>query len=158
LHHHRGDLVSLVGAYLATLSGAGGSGSTIVALADTYVSDYNSGSAEASYSLTSGGDVFATTTLDGAIDIGDWISPKSAAPGSYEVQADVIYGSVTGSATGSWLALTSTRTWTLSLVGSGFEGAALTVSIRLSGTVIATATVSLEVFVDFGGGGGGVIP
>jgi hypothetical protein len=148
--------VSLVGAYLATLSGAGGSGSTIVALADAYVSDYNSGSAEASYSLTSGGDVFGTTTLNGAIDIGDWISPKSAAPGSYEVQADVIYGSVTGSATGSWLALTSTRTWTLSLVGSGSEAAALTVSIRLGGTVITTATIDLEAYVDFGSGG--IIP
>jgi hypothetical protein len=146
----------LVGAYLATLSGAGGSGSTIVALADAFVFDFNSGSAEATYKLTSTGDVIGFTTLNGDTDIGDWVSPKSAAPGSYEAKADVVFGSVTGSATGSWLALTSDRTWTLSLVGSGSEAAGLTVSIRLGGTVIATASVNLEVYVDFGGGG--IIP
>jgi hypothetical protein len=118
--------------------------------------DFNSGSAEASYRLTSGGDVIAITTLVGDIDRGDWVSPKSAAPGSYEAKADVIYGSVTGSATGSWLALTSDRTWTLSLVGAGSEAAGLTISIRLGATVLATCTVDLEVYVDFGGGG--VIP
>jgi hypothetical protein len=148
--------VSLIGAYLATLSGAGGSGSTIVALADAFVFDFNSGSAEATYKLTSTGDVIGFTTLNGDTDIGDWVSPKSAAPGSYEAKADVVFGSVTGSATGSWLALTSDRTWTLSLVGSGSEAAGLTVSIRLGGTVIATASVNLEVYVDFGGGG--IIP
>jgi hypothetical protein len=67
--------VSLVGAYLATLSGAGGSGSTVVALADNSVVDFNSGSAEASYRLTSAGDVMAITTLIGDIDRGDWVSP-----------------------------------------------------------------------------------
>ena len=148
--------MSLIGAYLATLSGAGGSGGTIVALADAFVVDFNSGSAEASYSLTSGGDVIGFTTLNGDTDIGDWISPTSAAPGSYEARADVVFGSVTGSATGSWLALTTTRAWTLSLVGSGSEAAALTVSIRLGGTVITTATINLEVYVDFGSGG--IIP
>lgn len=148
--------MSLIGAYFETLSGAGGSGSTVVALADNSVVDFNSGSAEASYSLTSGGDVLAITTLIGEIDRGDWVSPKSAAPGTYEVQADVIYGSVTGDATGSWLALTSTRIWTLSLVGSGSEAAGLTISIRLGATVLATCTVDLEVYVDFGGGG--IIP
>jgi hypothetical protein len=148
--------VSLIGAYLATLSGAGGSGSTIVALADAFVVDFNSGSAEATYKLTSTGDVIGFTTLNGDTDIGDWVSPKSAAPGTYEAKADVVFGSVTGSATGSWLALTSDRAWTLSLVGAGSEAAGLTISIRLGGTVIATASVNLEVYVDFGGGG--VIP
>lgn len=150
--------MSLVGAYLATLSGAGGSGSTIVVLANAAVDDTNSGSAEASYSLTNAGDVFGTTTLNGAVDIGDWISPKSAAPGSYEARADVVFGSVTGAATGSWLALTSTRTWTLSSLSPGFASARLTVSIRLSGTTLTTATVDLTTQVEFDFGGGGIIP
>lgn len=150
--------MSLVGAYLATLSGAGGSGSTIVVLANAAVDDTNSGSAEASYSLTNAGDVFGTTTLNGAVDIGDWISPKSAAPGSYEARADVVFGSVTGAATGSWLALTSTRTWTLSSSSPGFASARLTVSIRLSGTTLTTATVDLSTQVEFDFGGGGIIP
>ena len=150
--------MSLVGAYLATLSGAGGSGSTIVVLANAAVDDTNSGSAEASYSLTNAGDVFGTTTLNGAVDIGDWISPKSAAPGSYEARADVVFGSVTGAATGSWLALTTTRTWTLSSSSPGFASARLTVSIRLGGTTLTTATVDLTTQVEFDFGGGGIIP
>ena len=88
------------------------------------------------------------------------MSPKSVAPGSYEARADVVFGSVAGAATGSWLALTTTRTWRLTLIGAGSEAAELTVSIRLGGTTIATTTVNLEVFVDFSGGGdgGGITP
>jgi hypothetical protein len=150
--------MSLIGAYLATLSGAGGGGGTVVVLADASVDDANSGSAEASYSLTTTGDVFATTTLNGAIDIGDWISPNSAAPGSYEARADVVSGSVTGSATGSWLALTTTRTWTLALSSPGISSARLTVSIRLSGTTLTSATIDLAAQVEPDFGGGGEIP
>lgn len=136
--------MSLLFEYLATLAGAGGGGSEIVALADYSVEDNNSGSAEAAYSLTSTGDVIATTTLNGPIDVADWVSPKSAAPGSYECRADVVFGSVTGT-TGSWLALTSTRTWSLAKSDPGFGAARLTVSIRLGGTTLTTATIDLTV-------------
>jgi hypothetical protein len=150
--------VSLVGAYLATLSGAGGSGGTVVVISDATVYDANSGSAQASYSLTLAGEIFAITTLDGFISIGDWISPTSAAPGSYEARADIVFGSVSGSATGSWLALTSTRTWTVARSSPGRSESRITVQIRLSGTVITTATIDLSVQVEFDYGGGGVIP
>lgn len=150
--------MSLVGAYLATLSGAGGSGGTVVVLANASVDDANSGSAEASYSLTTAGDVFGTSTLNGAVDIGDWISPNSAAPGSYEARADVVSGSVTGSATGSWLALTTTRTWTLARSTPGVSAARLTVSIRLGVTTLTSATIDLSVQVEPDYGGGGEIP
>jgi hypothetical protein len=136
--------VSLFGEYLSTLSGAGGGASTIVVLANANVSDNNSGVAESSYTLTSSGDVLTETTLNGVLDIGDWINPKSSAPGSYEVRADVVFGSVTGSATGTWLALTSIRSWILQNVNPGTLSARLTVSIRLSGTVLTTATVNLS--------------
>jgi hypothetical protein len=145
--------VSLVGAYLATLAGAGGSGGTVVVLNNTSVDDTNSGSAEASYSLTTTGNVVGTTTLNGAINIGDWISPNSAAPGSYEARADVVFGSVSGSATGSWLVLTTTRTWTLARATPGGSAARLTVSIRLGGTTLTSATVDLTAQVEFDEGG-----
>lgn len=150
--------MSLIGEYLSTLSGAGGGASTIVVLSDASVSDNNSGSASASYTLTSTGDVFSTDSINGALDIGDWISPKSGAPGSYEVRADVVFGTVTGSATGSWLALTTSRTWTLEAFSPGFDAARLTVSIRLGGTTLTTATIDLTVQVEFDYGGGGAIP
>lgn len=145
--------MSLLFEYLATLTGAGGGASEIVALADATVQDSNSGSASASYSLTLGGDVQAITTLDGTLDLGDWVSPKSAAPGSYEARADVVFGSVTGASTGAWLALTSTRTWTLANTDPGFDGARLTVSIRLGGTTLTTATIDLQTQVAFGESG-----
>lgn len=136
--------MSLIAAYLATLSGGSGGGSPVVALVDAYVQDANSGFAEASYSLESDARIASTTTLDGYNLLGDWVSPNSAAPGSYEVRADIVSGSVTGSATGSWLALTSSRTWTIQLLGEGFFSAILTVSIRLSGVTLASCTVTLE--------------
>lgn len=136
--------MSLFGEYLSTLSGAGGGASTIVVLANASVQDFNSGSAEAIYTLTSTGDVQDYTSLNGTVDIGDWINPKSSAPGSYEVRADVVFGTVTGASTGTWLALTSSRSWVLDNVTPGVVSARLTVSIRLSGTVLTTATVSLS--------------
>lgn len=145
--------MSLLFEYLATLTGAGGGGSEIVALADWAIDDNNSGGAEAAYTLTLTGDVIQTTTLNGALDIGDWISPKSAAPGSYEVRADVVFGSVTGASTGTWLALTSSRSWSLTRSDPGYAGARLTVSIRLGGTTLTTATIDLSVQVSIGESG-----
>ena len=139
--------MSLFGEYLSTLSGAGGGASTIVVLANVNVFDSNSGNAGATYTLTSTGDVITNTTLNGSADIGDWINPKSSAPGTYEVRADVVFGTVTGASTGAWLALTSSRSWIVDNATPGGVSARLTVSIRLSGTVLTTATVNLSALV-----------
>lgn len=136
--------MSLFGEYLSTLSGGGGGGSTIVVLADANVMDFNSGVAEAIYTLTSTGDVQKYTSLNGTEDIGDWINPKSGAPGSYECRADVVFGTVTGASTGAWLALTSSRSWVLDNTEPGVTSARLTVSIRLGGSTLTTATVNLS--------------
>jgi hypothetical protein len=135
----------MLAAYLATLAGpGGGGGGNVVALADQAVSDINSSIAEAFYSLESTGRVITFTTIDGINPVGDWISPTSAAPGSYEVRADVVVGTVSGSTTGSWLALSSSRQWNVQRLTSGFASATLTISIRLAGVTLATCTVSLE--------------
>jgi len=111
----------IMAAVLAVLSGA-----------DDPVIDVNAGSYTAqvgvggSYTLESDGDVLVNSGLGLAQDIGDWIDPKDEAPGAYEVRATLNSGSLNSGTTGSWLALTSTRTWTCS---STLE-ANLTVEIR----------------------------
>ena len=71
-------------------------------------------------------------------DAGDWVSPKAFAPGAYECRATLNSGTLLTGTTGSWLALTSTRTWTCANTAS----ANLTIEIRdASTTVVATGTV-----------------
>src|SRR5262245_7162088 len=74
----------------------------------------------ASYRLTSGGDVQTSNTNPTSYgDVGDWISPK-AGMSNYEARLTVNSGTTpSGSATGSWLALSSTLTWTITDTSSG---------------------------------------
>lgn len=59
---------------------------------------------------------------------GSWVVPNTSAA-NWEVRATVLSGSTpTGSATGSWLALTSDRTWT---VTASVEGSTVTSTIQL---------------------------
>lgn len=108
-----------------------------------YGTDGGFGSASASFALESDGDIIASEGF-GNVDVGDWISPKASAPGSYEVRATIVSGSLSSGTTGSWLALTSTRTWVVSRSSPGYSSCVLTIEIRLSGTVLDTTTVTLE--------------
>jgi len=72
---------------------------------------------------------------------GNWISPVSAAGNAYEIRMTVNSGSTpTGSATASWLALGTTRTWSLSQAVVGTTTANVTVEIRKAstGTVLSS--------------------
>ncbi len=51
----------------------------------------------------------------------DWVRPASEAPGSYQIRAQLVSGvasNVAGAALNTWLALTTSRTWT---VGAGLN-------------------------------------
>ena len=137
--------MSVMALWLSTLGGTAGGSGAVVALASFEVLDFSGGSSSAGYQLTSAGDVIAITDTIGPLDRGDWVSPKGAAPGSYECRADIVSGSLDGgsSATGSWLALTSTRTWTISRGSPGVSDCILTMQIRLAGVVLTTAEITL---------------
>lgn len=100
--------------------------------------------ASASISFESDGDIMTVGDL-GTVDEGDWISPKASAPGSYEIRATLVSGDTPGGTLGSWLALTSNRTWTLNKPGAapGSLQCQLTIEIRLASTVLDTTTVDL---------------
>jgi hypothetical protein len=130
-------------AYFNTLLGAGGGGGGIVvALADQSIMDSNSGGASAGINILSTGGILSETSFLGPIPLGEWISPTSAAPGLYEIRADVVVGSVSGT-TGSWLALTSNRQWSVGLGAPGYTSAIIDLSIRLGGTTLTTARIQL---------------
>jgi hypothetical protein len=120
-----------------------------ISLSGVSVYSAGAGTQTATYTLESDGDVMSATTGGGSVDEGDWIDPKANAPSNYEVQATLNGGTLTlgSSATGSWLALTSNRSWSVTqIVNSGSSNAAdLTIEIRKgSGATLATASVNLE--------------
>ena len=117
-----------------------------IALSGVAVSSVGSGSQTATYTLESDGDVVRATTPLGSSDIGDWIDPKASAPSDYEVRATLNSGTLTSGTTGSWLALTSNRSWTLTQATVGAaDPVDLTIEIRKgSGATLASATVTLD--------------
>ena len=108
--------------------------------------------ASASYRLSNAGDVFTGIGTPGLVysDVGDWIAPKISF-GSYEARLTVNSGATpTGSATGTWLALSSTLTWTISRTSVGTTSSNCTIEIRnaASGAVKTSATVTLSATMD----------
>ena len=55
----------------------------------------------------------------GGADAENWVTPAAAAvAANYEIKVDVTSGSFSTGTTGSWLAMTSTRTWTKTGAGT----------------------------------------
>lgn len=117
-----------------------------ISLSNVTVVSVGAGTQTATYTLESDGDVISATTSGGSVDEGDWIDPKASAPSDYEVQATLNAGTLTSGTTGSWLALTSNRSWSLQQITIGQATQVdLTIEIRKgSGATLASATVTLD--------------
>ena len=128
------------------LAAFGAMGGDKISLSGVAVSSTGAGTQTATYTLESDGDVMSATTDGGSVDAGDWIDPKANAPSDYEVQATLVAGTLSTGTTGSWLALSSNRSWTLQRVTVGVATqVTLTIEIRKgSGAVLASATVTLD--------------
>ena len=119
-------------------------GEPLISLSNRTVFSSGAASQTATYTLESDGDIVATTTPVGAVDVGDWIDPKAAAPGTYEVLATIVSGSLSSGTTGSWLALTSNRSWSVTRGSLGDATCIITVEIRKGGgATLASATIEL---------------
>lgn len=126
------------GVLMGCLAGSTGAGS--VSIADQSISKIGAGITSASYSLQSGGN---TVDQDDSV-LETWLLSGAAA--DYGVYVTKTGDSVTGSL-GSWLALSSTRTWGVTAVLSPeTKFATLTVQIRNATTLVVldTATVTLS--------------
>lgn len=128
---------------------AGTFGGPRVAITDQSPSGFafSPGTAFAGYKLTTAGKV--QTSAGSYADVEDWITPTSAASGSYEARATLNSGTLTSGTTGSWLALSSTREWTVE-ASVGMADASLTIEIRRGSTVLDSATVTLSAQVESG--------
>jgi hypothetical protein len=128
------------------LAAFGAIGGDRISLSGVAVSSTGAGTQTATYTLESDGDVVTATTGGGSVDAGDWIDPKANAPSDYEVRATLNSGTLSTGTTGSWLALTSNRSWTLQRVTVGVaDQVDMTIEIRKgSGATLASATVTLD--------------
>lgn len=127
---------------LAALSGSGGIGGT-VSLANKNPSiSVPFGTAPAIYALNADGFVYVMNTIND-----QYATPVAIAP-FLECRMTVNSGpALSGSASGSWLALSSTQTWTLSNSNAGtLVETVATIEIREAGTGIvrASATITFD--------------
>jgi hypothetical protein len=126
-----------------------------VSLSNVSVFATGGGSQTATYSLEFDGDVISITTDFGSVDEGDWVTPKSAAgsTNTYQVLATVTSGSLSSGTAGTWLALSTTRSWTKTQASAGSSECVLTIQIRKgTGSVLTSATITLSAeSLDFGG-------
>ena len=101
--------------------------------------------ATATATYESDGDVISTTFSGGAVDAGDWIAPRSFAPGPYTIRANIVSGTLSGGdATATDLPLTSTRSWYVEQTIVGTKTCTILVQIKnAAGVVMAQANVVL---------------
>jgi hypothetical protein len=104
--------------------------------------------ATVAYQLNSSGkEQYRLGTSGGFTDIGNWVVPNGAAS-QYEVRATLTSGTFTSGTAGSWLALTSTRTWTTQQVSLGSKTTSATIEIRNATTLAIVATGSITLLAD----------
>lgn len=126
---------------MCMMAGGGGLGG-IVGTPNLNAIQTASGVANAVLSLLNTGNYTATGEAGGA-----YATPGAIAA-SLEARLTFVSGDnlVTGSAVGSWLALSTTRTWTMTAAGTAFYFGTYTLEIReiASGLMRDTSTITFE--------------
>lgn len=106
---------------------------------------FDPGTAGVTLAINSNGTLVVTGTNAGTLDSYNWITPTTGST-SYYVRATLIGGSFSSGTTGTWLALTSNRTWTVTQSGAGTKTANATFEIASDsgGTnIVASAGIIL---------------
>ena len=119
---------------------ASGSSSTITAAA-TVASDFGVGSASAGIRYNPNGSYERVIGASASFE-GFWVSPTTAGS-EWEIRATVASGVTPSGTVNAWLALSSSRTWSVSVTGSGTsETCNLTLEFRRVGGSTAEITVT----------------
>ena len=126
-----------------------GKSAETISISDYTISGSGLSSAGAYYRLLANGQATGATDFNGVASffIENCVTPTSGAA-NYEALVTVNSGSLTGGTTGSWVALSSNRTWYKAISGfNNYSQVDFTVQIRRVGTatVLDTATIYLEV-------------
>jgi hypothetical protein len=124
-----------------------GSSRDTVKVSGVTVDDLNN-PASATYQLASTGIVNEITNAGGTVALGNWVVPNSSAS-KYEVFATLNSGSLTSGTTGSWEALSSSRSWVRNRSGgSGVSDANITVTIRAVGTATNLTSAIILIYAE----------
>lgn len=132
-------------ALMATLASTAEEPGATVTINNGTVSNVQVGaSSTASITFNSNGTVSSVGNV--ATYTTDWIDPTSAAPDDYEIRATLSSGTMTSGTFGSWLALTSNRTWSKTQFTVGSSSAQVLFEIRKgSGSVLDSGTITFNV-------------
>ena len=132
-------------ALMATLASTAEDPGATVTINNGTVSNFQVGaSSTASITFNSNGTVSSVGNV--ATYTTDWIDPTSAAPDDYEIRATISSGTMTSGTFGSWLALTSNRTWSKTQFTVGSSSAQVLFEIRKgSGSVLDSGTITFNV-------------
>lgn len=121
--------------------------------ADTYLdSALSPTDAGVTLNINSNGTVVVTSLNLGTLASYNWITPTTGST-TYYVRATLTSGTFTSGTTGSWLALSSNRSWNTSYTsnspGNKMTTATFEIATDSAGTnVVVSASISLEAFVD----------
>jgi hypothetical protein len=104
------------------------------------------------FSVNSNGTVLATGDTTGTLASYNWLTPTTGST-TYYVRATLTSGTFSSGTTGTWLALTSNRSWvtlfTSNSPGNKMTTATFEIATDSGGTnVVVSASISLEAFVD----------
>lgn len=135
---------------LAALVSAGAAGGPVVSIDDQSISDLTTETALAFYRLENDAEVREERSGGVNILLETWLEPTDAPKSPYEARATLVTGTSpnTGSAMSTWLPLTTSVGWGLTVSTAGFPlSCELLIEIRDagSGSVLDTATVFLNV-------------
>ena len=125
--------------------------STVVAISDQSLPDANvdPGVAGVTYAVNSDGTVSYSTVASGSGTIENWVNPTSAAGANYEVRVTKNSGTnPSGSSLATWLALSSSRSWTIGQSGLGNTSCNLTVEIRDASTLVMLDSATVEMIAE----------
>lgn len=124
-----------------------GKSAVSISITNQLIQGNGTSSAGAWYFLLPNGEVQGSTQFNGIIPyfIENWITPASQSS-NYEALVTIVYGSLSGGTTGSWISLAANRSWYISTTTLGQTTCQFTVQIRRTGTttVLDTATIDLE--------------
>ena len=115
------------------------------ALTNQSITSNHATSPYAAYTVRRNGEIGKETTEGGSSLVEYWVDPRSSAVcDAFEVRVTMTSGTLSAGTSGSWLALTSDRDFSVSMATNGTKAATFTVEIRYaSGAVVASATITL---------------
>lgn len=125
-----------------------GTTKVVISISNQNIIDATGGarSATAGYRLTSGGQAQSLVNVT-FTNLEQWCTPTSEA-GNYEARVTVNVGSLSSGTTGTWVALSTTQTWTRTAAINDSQLCEFLIEIRRTGTTTVLDSATIELLAD----------